>query len=97
MTDAQLLTLDRTRIDSFFKHILTKRPFLLIGLVKGLNEVCKALDRKEALLCILAKDCDDPKYRRTVTVSITRFGAFTNFQFLYIGSRQARFHPSDRG
>merc|ERR1712047_2854 len=37
------------------------------GLVKGLNEVCKALDRKQAILCVLAQDCDDPKYKKLVT------------------------------
>ena len=35
-------------------------------LVKGLNEVCKALDRKQAQLCVLAKDCDDQKYKKLV-------------------------------
>ena len=39
---------------------------LPLGLVKGLNEVCKALDRKEAVLCVLAKNCDDPKYQKLV-------------------------------
>ena len=42
-----------------------------IGLVKGLNEVCKALDRKEALLCVLAENCEDTKYKKLVTVSDT--------------------------
>lgn len=37
-----------------------------LGLVKGLNEVCKALDRKEAVLCVLAKNCEDPKYLKLV-------------------------------
>jgi len=37
------------------------------GLVKGLNEVCKALDRKEAVLCVLADNCDDPKYKKLIT------------------------------
>lgn len=37
-----------------------------VGLVKGLNEVCKALDRKEAHFCVLAKDCEDAKYKKLV-------------------------------
>jgi small subunit ribosomal protein S12e len=40
-----------------------------IGLVKGLNEVGKALDRKQALICVLATDCHDPKYKKLITVS----------------------------
>ena len=39
-----------------------------LGLVKGLNEVCKALDRKEALLAVLAEDCEDAKYKKLITV-----------------------------
>jgi small subunit ribosomal protein S12e len=38
-----------------------------LGLVKGLNQVGKALDRKDAYLCILATDCDDPKYKKLIT------------------------------
>ena len=53
---------------STLNTILTKLC-LIIGLVKGLNEVCKALDRKECQLCILANNCDDAKYKKTVSVS----------------------------
>ena len=42
---------------------------LRVGLVKGLNEVLKALDRKQALICVLAADCEDMKYKKFVTVS----------------------------
>jgi len=41
-----------------------------IGLVKGLNEVLKALDRKQALCAVLASDCEDAKYKKFVTVSV---------------------------
>merc|ERR1712151_982875 len=37
------------------------------GLVKGLNEVCKCLNRKQAILCVLAEDCNDPKYKKLVS------------------------------
>jgi len=43
---------------------------LLVGLVKGLNEVLKALDRKQALCCVLAADCEDTKYKKFVSVSV---------------------------
>merc|ERR1712226_933766 len=37
------------------------------GVVKGLNQVGKSLDRGDAFLCILAEDCDDPKYKKLIT------------------------------
>ena len=37
------------------------------GLVKGLNQVGKSLDRKDCQLCVLATDCDDPKYKKLIT------------------------------
>merc|ERR1711959_643833 len=37
------------------------------GVKKGLNQVGKSLDRAEAHLCVLANDCDDPKYKKLIT------------------------------
>merc|ERR1712070_1031891 len=34
------------------------------GVVKGLNQVGKSLDRGDAFLCVLAEDCDDRKYEK---------------------------------
>ena len=38
-----------------------------LGVVKGLNQVGKSLDRADAFLCVLAEDCDDPKYKKLIT------------------------------
>ena len=47
--------------------VVIKKSLANNGLVKGLNEVAKALDRKEALLAILASDCEDAKYKKLIT------------------------------
>jgi len=36
------------------------------GLVKGLHQAAKALDKREALLCVLAQNCDEPAYVKLV-------------------------------
>uniref|UniRef100_A0A0A9ZFD0 40S ribosomal protein S12 n=1 Tax=Lygus hesperus TaxID=30085 RepID=A0A0A9ZFD0_LYGHE len=37
------------------------------GLVRGLSEVARALDRRTAHMCILADDCDDEEYKKLIT------------------------------
>merc|ERR1711935_843120 len=37
------------------------------ALMKGLNQVGKSLDRGDAFLCVLANDCEDPKYKKLIT------------------------------
>ena len=69
----------------------SEHSILLIGLVKGLNEVCKALDRKQAILCVLAQDCDDPKYKKLVTVSLP-----PRIHSPCVGPCQEQQHPPDR-
>jgi len=50
-----------------FPILLTQDLTGVIGLVRGLNQVGKALDRKDCFLCLLATDCDDPKYKKLIT------------------------------
>merc|ERR1711990_266178 len=60
---------EETKIDTIsgaIKNVI-KKSMAVDGCVKGLNQVGKALDRKDAYLCILAKDCDDPKYKKLIT------------------------------
>ena len=36
------------------------------GLARGLRESAKALDKRQALLCVLADNCDEPMYKKLV-------------------------------
>ena len=65
----QTLSTSQQAITSPFHFVwpLKAHKFNNLGCVKGLNQVGKALDRKDAYLCILAKDCEDPKYKKLIT------------------------------
>ena len=53
------------------------------GLVHGLNEVVKALDRKEAQLCILADNWEEAKYKTLVEA----FCAQNNIPIVHVAER----------
>ena len=36
------------------------------GIARGLNEAARALDKRQAHLCLLAKNCDVPQYVRLI-------------------------------
>merc|ERR1719495_888067 len=44
-----------------------KQALIADGLARGLREAAKALDKRQALLCILAENCDEPMYKKLVT------------------------------
>merc|ERR1711957_720192 len=57
-------------IEAAIKFVI-KKSQAVGGLVKGLNEVCKALDRKECQLCILATNSTMPSTRRPSALSLS--------------------------
>lgn len=36
------------------------------GLARGIHEATKALDKRQAHLCVLANNCDEPAYKKLV-------------------------------
>jgi len=52
-------------IEAALKAVL-KAALCKDGLARGLHEAAKALDKKEAKLCILAQSCDEAAYTKLV-------------------------------
>src|SRR5690349_13587601 len=47
-------------------RIVLRKSQEVNGLVRGLSEVARTLDRRTAHLCILATDCEDASYKRLI-------------------------------
>jgi len=43
-----------------------KTSLMTDGLARGLHEAAKALDKRQAHLCVLATNCDEPMYQKLV-------------------------------
>mmetsp|Transcript_58068 Transcript_58068/g.80593 ORF Transcript_58068/g.80593 Transcript_58068/m.80593 type:complete len:155 (-) Transcript_58068:23-487(-) len=46
------------------------------GLARGLHEAAKALDKRQAHLCVLAKDCDEKAYEKLVEALCTHHSIY---------------------
>merc|ERR1712173_75506 len=52
----------------FSKAFDVKEPYnqLIEGLARGLRETTKALDKRQAIACILADNCDEENYKKLI-------------------------------
>eukprot|EP00854_Cymbomonas_tetramitiformis_P016731 gene16731-19873_t len=47
-------------------QLVLKKAVAHDGLARGLNESVKAIERNNALLCVMAEDCDQPDYTKLI-------------------------------
>lgn len=52
--------------DSFYIQKVIQEADQQKLLSKGLNEVCRNIEQRKGVLCILAKNCDNEQYKLTV-------------------------------
>merc|ERR1712042_283178 len=60
-------------INTAIQEVL-KQALIADGLARGLREAAKALDKRQALLCTLAENCDEPMYKKLVTALCMEHG-----------------------
>merc|ERR1712154_48624 len=60
-------------INTAIQEVL-KQALITDGLARGVREAAKALDKRQALLCILAENCDGPMYKKLITALCMEHG-----------------------
>ena len=60
-------------INSALEEVL-KQSLIADGLARGVRETQKALDKRQALLCILAENCDEPQYKKLISALCMEHG-----------------------
>lgn len=62
-----------TSVEEAVKIVLRK-AMEVNGVVRGLSEVARALDRRSLHMCILAEDCEDEAYKKLITALASQGG-----------------------
>ena len=57
---------DAMDINTALQEVL-KKAIIADGLVHGIRQACKALDKRQAVLCVLAESFDEPLYKKLIT------------------------------
>ena len=60
-------------INTAIQEVL-KQALIADGLARGVREAAKVLDKRQALLCILAENCDEPMYKKLITALCQEHG-----------------------
>jgi small subunit ribosomal protein S12e len=60
-------------INTAIQEVL-KQALIADGLARGVREASKALDKRQALLCILSENCDEPMYKKLITALCMEHG-----------------------
>lgn len=70
MAEGDDMQSDQKKLENAIKDVL-KTALVHDGLARGLKEAVKALDRRQAMLCLLAKNCTEAAYTRLVEALCT--------------------------
>jgi small subunit ribosomal protein S12e len=46
--------------------LVMKKALAHDGLARGLHEACRAIEKDQAQLCVLAEDCNQPDYKKLI-------------------------------